>query len=70
MTSDIQTQKGIHSLYIEVYYKRIRFIEYREDKEVGESVNEDQGQRFGDGRAEEVNRAEDDSNPFNLLTDD
>ena len=30
-------------------------------------MNEDQGQRGGDGRAEEVNRAEDDSNPFDGL---
>lgn len=44
--------------------------EYREDKEKGESVNEDQGQRGEDGRAEEVNWAEDDSNPFELLPDE
>ena len=30
-------------------------------------MNEDQGQRDDGGRAEEVNRAEDDSNPFDLL---
>ena len=32
-------------------------------------MNEDQGQRGGDGGAEEVNRAEDDSNPFDRLPD-
>ena len=33
-------------------------------------MNKDQGQRGGDGRTEEVNRAEDDSNPFDLLSDE
>ena len=33
-------------------------------------MNKDQGQRGGDGRTEEVNRAEDDSNPFDLLPDE
>ena len=33
-------------------------------------MNEDQGQRGGDGRAEKVNRAEDDSNQFDLLPDE
>lgn len=33
-------------------------------------MNKDQGQRGGDGRTEEVNRAEDDSNPFDLLLDE
>ena len=70
MNSDIQTQKGKHSPHKEVYYKRISFREYREDKEVGESVKKDRGQRGGDGRAEKVNRAEDDSNPFDLLPDE
>ena len=70
MTSDIQTQKGRHSPHNEVYYKSIRFREYREDKEVQESVNEDQEERVGDDRAEEVNWAEDDSNPFDLLPDE
>ena len=70
MNSDIQTQKGKHSPHNEVYYKSISFREYREDKEVRESVKKDQGQRGGDGRAEKVNRAEDDSNPFDLLPDE
>lgn len=30
-------------------------------------MNKDQGQRGGNGRTEEVNRAEDDSNPFDRL---
>ena len=64
------TQKGRHSPHNEVNYKSIRFGDYREDKEVGESVNEDQGQRGGDGRAEKVNRAEGDSNQFDLLPDE
>ena len=42
----------------------------REDKDVGEGVNEDQGQRGDDGRVEELNRAEDDSNPFDHLPDE
>ena len=33
-------------------------------------MNEDQRKRGGDGRAEEVNGAEDDSNPLDLLTDE
>ena len=33
-------------------------------------MNKDQGQRGGDGRTDEVNRAEDDSNPFDLLSDE
>ena len=70
MASDIETQKGRHSPHNEVYYKSIRFREYREDKEVGESVNEDQVERGSDDRVEEVNRAEDDSNPFDLLPDE
>ena len=55
MTSDIQTQKGRHLPHNEVYYKSIKLREYREDKDAGESVNEDQGKRGGDGRTEEVN---------------
>ena len=42
----------------------------REYKDVGEGVNEEQGQRGDDGRVEEVIRVEDDSNPFDLLPDE
>ena len=55
MTSDIQIQKGRHLTHNKVYYKSIKLREYREDKDIGESVNEDQGKRGGDGRTEEVN---------------
>ena len=35
-----------------------------------EGANEEQGQSGDDGRVEEVNRVEDDSNPFDLLPDE
>ena len=41
-----------------------------EDKDVGEGVNEEQGQGGDDGRVEEVIRVEDDLNPFDLLPDE
>lgn len=41
-----------------------------DNKDVGEGVNEEQGQRGDDGRVEEVIRVEDDLNPFDLLPDE